>query len=76
MKPSIPIVLIDLNETSRVSLKSVLNEIDGVAVHIEDKDFGKAFSLVRQVKPLIVILNQRKSFVGVFFIPIFKLRNM
>ncbi len=57
MKPSIPIVLIDLNETSRVSLKSVLNEIDGVAVHIEDKDFGKAFSLVRQVKPLIVILN-------------------
>ncbi len=57
MKQSIPIALIDLNDTSRVSLEGVLNEIDGVAVHTEGKDLGKALSLVRQVKPSIVILN-------------------
>ena len=57
MKPPIPIVLIDLNEQSRISIEGVLNEIDGVAVHAEGKDLGKTLSLVRQVKPDIVILN-------------------
>jgi len=57
MKQSFQIALIDLNEPSRVSLEGALNEIDGVSVHTETKDLGKTLSLVRHVKPSIVILN-------------------
>jgi len=51
------IVLIDLNEASRRILESAVNEYACGSLNTESEDMSRSLSLIRKVRPAIVILN-------------------